>query len=210
MPGAYLWIWDTANTKWVKAAGTATGALSIHAIVDELNDIGDVNVAAPTDGYVLYWDETAGEFKLKAVVGGYTEGARAYHDAIQAIPDDTYTYLDLNSERYDTDNIHDLITNNSRLTFKTAGIYLIISHVEFVSNATGLRKLIIKINRTTNVLVYTVEAITGDSTTMIATTLYSAAVDDYVENMVYQNSGGALNVPASTGFQCELMVQRIG
>ncbi|GAI04661.1 unnamed protein product, partial [marine sediment metagenome] len=69
MAGALLWIWDTANGKWVKLAGTATGAMSIHAIVDYLNDIGDVNVAAPTDGYVLYWDETAGEFKLKAVVG---------------------------------------------------------------------------------------------------------------------------------------------
>lgn len=67
MPGAYLWIWDTANSKWVKLAGTAAGAMSIHAIVDELGDIGDVNVAAPTDGYVLYWDATAGKFQLKAI-----------------------------------------------------------------------------------------------------------------------------------------------
>lgn len=69
MPGAYLWIWDTTNEKWVKAAGTATGALSIHAIVDELNDIGDVNVPTPADDDLLYWDETAGKWQDIAHLG---------------------------------------------------------------------------------------------------------------------------------------------
>lgn len=63
--GVQLWIWDTANKQWVKLAGTAAGAMSIHAIVEELDDIEDVNVPVLTDGYVLYWDAAAGKFQLK-------------------------------------------------------------------------------------------------------------------------------------------------
>ncbi|GAI09725.1 unnamed protein product, partial [marine sediment metagenome] len=37
----------------------------------------------------------------------YTEGARVYHSASQTIPDAIGTYLAFDSERYDTDNIHD-------------------------------------------------------------------------------------------------------
>lgn len=32
-----------------------------------LNDIDDVNIAAPTDGWVVYWDAAAGKFQVKAL-----------------------------------------------------------------------------------------------------------------------------------------------
>lgn len=60
------WIWDTTNEKWVKLAGTAAGAMSIHAIVDELNDITDVDVAAPTDLYIVYWNNTNSKWECRA------------------------------------------------------------------------------------------------------------------------------------------------
>jgi len=67
MPNALLWIWDATNEEWVKLAGTSGGAMSIHAIVEKLNDIEDVSVDAPTDGYVLYWDEASSLWKCKAI-----------------------------------------------------------------------------------------------------------------------------------------------
>ena len=73
------WWWDDTNKKWVKAAGTSTGALSIHAIVEELNDIEDVDVATPTDQHIIYRDDAAGKWKAKAI---WTAAHKDTHDPI--------------------------------------------------------------------------------------------------------------------------------
>ena len=64
------WIWDVANNAWVKQAGTAGGAMSIHAIVEELNDVEDVNAPAPGADEVLTWDAVAGEWIAAAAAVG--------------------------------------------------------------------------------------------------------------------------------------------
>ena len=56
-------------------------------------------------------------------------GARAHHSSNQSITNNTFTVLSLNSERWDTDSIHDNSTNNSRLTCNTAGKYIITAGV---------------------------------------------------------------------------------
>ncbi|MBA7697921.1 hypothetical protein ES703_106593 [subsurface metagenome] len=62
--------YDPTTPAWRALASNALGHLLVQiASLAELDDIDDVNVAAPTDGYVLYWDATAGKFQLKAVVG---------------------------------------------------------------------------------------------------------------------------------------------
>ena len=45
---------------------------------------------------------------------------RAYNNANITVPNATLTALPLNSERWDTNSIHDLATNNTRLTCQTA------------------------------------------------------------------------------------------
>lgn len=65
MPGQMLWIWDTTNKKWVKLAGTAAGAMSIHAIVEALSDIRDVTVVGIADGMGIYWDNATSTWKVK-------------------------------------------------------------------------------------------------------------------------------------------------
>ena len=51
-------------------------------------------------------------------------GCSVYHNAYQTIPTNTSmgTAVILNSGYFDTDGMHDNSTNNSRITFKTAGI----------------------------------------------------------------------------------------
>jgi len=61
------WVWDATNEKWVKLAGTSEGAMSIHALVEELNDIEDVNVPAPGDGEGLVWDDATSKWIAAAV-----------------------------------------------------------------------------------------------------------------------------------------------
>lgn len=68
MPGVLGWLYDYDNEEWRPARCDDGGRMTIKAIVDYLNDIEDVDVAAPTDGYVLYWDDAAGKWKAKAIV----------------------------------------------------------------------------------------------------------------------------------------------
>jgi len=75
--GSKLWIYDTTNKVWVPLAGTAAGAMSIHAIVEALNDIEDVDVATPTDQHIIYRDDASGKWKAKAI---WTAAHKDSHD----------------------------------------------------------------------------------------------------------------------------------
>jgi len=79
MPGGYLYIWDSTNSVWVKLAGTAEGAMSIHAIVDALNDITDVSVAAPTTLHILYWNGTNSKWEARAFSAWGTTAHKTSH-----------------------------------------------------------------------------------------------------------------------------------
>ncbi|GAH98832.1 unnamed protein product, partial [marine sediment metagenome] len=106
----------------------------------------------------------------------YTEGARVYHSASQTIPDAIGTYLAFDSERYDTDNIHDPTTDNGRLTCKTAGKYAIMTCIAFSGNNTGYRYIIIRLNRSTSI-VETEYGVVGNVTaSLIAATIYDLIV----------------------------------
>lgn len=148
--------------------------------------------------------------EFATLVGGYTEGARVYHNATQSIPTATRTALAFNSERYDTDAIHDPVTNNSRLTCKTAGKYILSGSISFSAHATGLRNLRIRLNGST-VLVDLLLGMTFDNQWSGAvSTIYDLAVNDYVELTVYQNSGGNLIIYASPNSTPEFMMSRVG
>ncbi|MBA7627795.1 hypothetical protein ES703_35264 [subsurface metagenome] len=140
----------------------------------------------------------------------YNEGARVYHNANISIPHDTVTYLPFNSERFDTDTIHDNVTNNSRLTCLTAGKYLITAHVRFLGSATGYRQLTIILGRTLEIARFIISGLANIDQTLVATTIWDLAIDQYLEVSVYQNSTVALNIRYLTAFSPEFMMQRIG
>jgi hypothetical protein len=125
-------------------------------------------------------------------------GARVYHNAAQAITTATITYLNFNSERYDVGNLHDTVTNNSRLTAPVSGKYVITTSIFYASNATGVRYLAIEHNGTLTIAFDTRGAVSGDITGITISTIYNLSAGDYVRVWVYQNSGGNLNV-SSTG-----------
>lgn len=130
--------------------------------------------------------------------------ARAYHSTNQSINNTVGTALALNSERFDTDTIHDTVTNNSRLTCKTAGKYLIFGHVEWAANVTNNRQVSILVNGATNIAISAQPAnVNALTTRQSISSIYSLAVNDYVELFVYQDSGGALNVLASGNYSPE-------
>lgn len=143
-------------------------------------------------------------------IGGYTEGARVYHSVSQSIPHNTVTALAFNSERYDTDTIHDPVTNNSRLTCKTAGKYLIIGSIQFNAHATGWRALGIKI-KGVSFLTFASVGLRSDNVWICDTaSVWDLAVNDYVELCTQQTSGAALGIPYYPHYTPQFMMQRIG
>lgn len=140
---------------------------------------------------------------------------RAFHSAAQSITTATNTALALNSERFDqagnvASTMHDLVTNNSRLTCRHAGVYEIIGNIEWAANATGVRDVFIRLNNTTNIAYGRLPSLTAVTAQQEATTHYALAVNDFVELFVFQNSGGGLNVNATSAYSPEFSMVRVG
>jgi len=142
--------------------------------------------------------------------GGYTEGARVYNSVNQAIPTGNYYAVTFDSERYDTDGIHSTVSNTSRLTCKTAGKYLIIGQVRFASGGTGIRYLRARVNGVDYIGANKEDEIGTEAKMFMMSTIWDMAVNDYVELMVWQNSGGNLNIVVEAKDFNEFMMQRIG
>lgn len=124
-----------------------------------------------------------------------TQFCKATKSGDTSANDATWTTVPLDTETYDTDTMHDLITNNSRITCKTAGTYLMIGLVSFAVNATGDRYSCFRFNDTTDFSKS--GGIPGDAiviTRSICIDIRTLAVNDWIELRGYQTSGGALNI----------------
>ena len=176
-----------------------------------LDDLEDVAAPAPDDGDVLTYDEASGLWKpMAAPPAGYTHGARVYHDVPQNIPNTTLTALAFNSERYDVGDLHDNVDNNSRLTCKEAGKYIIVGNIYWQSDTgAGKRSLRFKLNDTTYIA-HTEDNPTEGSWAQSLATIYELALNDYVELVVYHNKGAVIAVNSISNYSPEFMMQRIG
>lgn len=158
--------------------------------------------------------------KLNNVEQGITDAhlmpaVRVTHNTTQSISHATETTLAFNTERFDqvggaSSNQHDTVTNNSRLTCRFAGIYLIAANVNWPSGTNALRQCRIRLNGTT----YIADDVRPAEPTFTAcdhnmSTLYQLAVNDYVEVRVAQNSGGALVITSQANFSPEFMMVRV-
>jgi hypothetical protein len=137
--------------------------------------------------------------------------ARVYHSTFQAITNTTLTALAFNTERYDTDTIHDTVTNNSRLTCKTAGTYHIQGTISWEAAAAGTYRLCrIRLNGTTLIAssTYAPSAFAAVSNDHIVSTDYALAVNDYVELVVQHNAGaGGLQVLSTANMSPEFIMR---
>lgn len=137
-------------------------------------------------------------------------GARVYHSENTSIPNETWTALYFDSERYDTDDIHSVTVQTLRLTCKTAGKYVIALSVSFAANATGHRRIRIVHNGADPIAGNFAPAINATVPCLSVATVYDLAVDGFLIAQVYQDSGGALDVLSLGNESPEFMMQRIG
>jgi hypothetical protein len=144
-------------------------------------------------------------------VSSSASAARVYNTVNISIPHNTMTALTFNSERYDTDTMHDLVTNPGRLTCKTAGKYEIGAGMVLGASGTGRRYAELRLNGTTVIDIFQIPVNSASAGTILKlNTQYDLAVNDYVEVRVLQDSGGALNVEASGNYSPEFWMARVG
>lgn len=132
--------------------------------------------------------------------------AFVYHSATQSIANGTDTAVACNSEILDSAALHDTATNNSRLTVPSGetGIWLFAAYVEFDANATGQRKLVLRHGGSQTMAALTVDAAAGSQPTRLTvTTILSMSAAEYMEAVVSQNSGGALNLASVPRFSAQ-------
>lgn len=136
-------------------------------------------------------------------------GCRVYSNTLQTIANNTLTGINLNQERYDTDNMHDNAINNDRITFNTAGVYVITGHIRWASNTAGYRDVYFRLNATTIIARSHQNPVTGDVTTQSLATVYRVNVGDYIQMIVVQTSGGNLDIQSAGNYSPEVAAQRL-
>lgn len=123
---------------------------------------------------------------------------RVYNSAAISVTNSVETALTFNSERFDTDTLHSTSVDTGRITFTTAGTYLVGGSIRWEDSAsTVAQRLAIRLGGATK-LAETLNnhANNGGSPLSIAT-LYAFSAGDYIELVAYQNTTGALNVTAT-------------
>lgn len=131
--------------------------------------------------------------------------ARVFNSAAISIANNTNTAVTFDSERFDNQGMHSTSSNTSRLTVPTGmgGKFLIGGHIEFAGNASGQRDILIQVNGSTVIAYDRVGPNGAVSWKMSLTTMYALSAADYVELLVFQNSGGALNLDATGNYTPE-------
>ena len=122
--------------------------------------------------------------------------ARVYRTATQSITSATLTTVLWDGEDFDSDALHSIVTNTSRLTVPAglAGVWQFYGMVEFAANATGSRTLTLVKNGATDIATTTIAPPSAGVCSIDLQSMAVLAATDYVEAKVTQTSGGALNV----------------
>jgi hypothetical protein len=149
---------------------------------------------------------------------GYTQGCRVYNTAELTVTTGTWTRSTFNTERYDTDTMHSTSSNTGRITFTTAGKYIVLGNCRWTIpiSAAGARLTFISLNGTPGAggtLLGGWEdypAIVGNALSHIVGVIYEFAATDYVELFHYTNSGSNDTIGADGNYTPEFMAQRIG
>ena len=196
-PTAVKSAYDLANGATTKATLTTKG--DIYAATAASTP---ARLAVGTNGQVLTADSTAATGLKWATPSTTFAGARVYGSAVQSILNSTYTLVTWNTESYDTNAFHDVVTNTGRFTIPSnyAGKYLINIKTMFNSSSnTGARNLALYKNGS-SILDSEFSLSTRGNLQMSLTSVQSAAVADYYEVYVLQSTGGSINLDLTSGY----------
>ena len=124
----------------------------------------------------------------------WTQNVQARRTAAQSINDITETVVAWDAEDYDTSTLHDNAVNNTRLTAIINGRYWVYAFARWADGIGTKRTTKIRLNGATILTLSIIPPVVGDRTAWEVGVGVYLAVGDYVEALVYQDSGGNLNL----------------
>ena len=143
------------------------------------------------------------------------KGCELRKSANQSISNLTDTAVTFDSETFDTDGFHSTSSNTSRITIPAGlgGKYRFTFVARFAGNSTGLRNLKFNINGSEGGALYRNSNNGSSAAIFNASIVLDLSAGDYVEMIVFQDSGGSLNLEissntqlgAATRFGCEYL-----
>lgn len=135
------------------------------------------------------------------VITGSPPTCRVWRSSAQSITQAVLTPVTFDTNRFDPTGMHSTVTNTSRITFTSPGVYLVGGNLEWAAGSTSFRLLGIRLNGTTVIdqIIHDPDT-TGVGTQQNVSTIYKFAANDYVELICQQNSAGALNVSSLSDY----------
>lgn len=125
-------------------------------------------------------------------------GCRVYNSTTQSITTGSFQAVTFDTEEYDTDAIHDTGSNTSRLVVPAAsgGKWICTAHVKWDTNTTNTRYIAFRLNGTTNIRSAMTNGvgISAGIGLMASTGPIALSAGDYIEVMVFQDSGGTRTI----------------
>jgi hypothetical protein len=169
---------------------------------------GSAYAVANINGASIINRTIAGKKLKKHAVGtsevGKVPSVRVSTTAAQSIGNGANQPLVFDKERWDTNGMHSNTTNASRLVAKVAGLYEINATIIWTTNATGGRFLgLLRTHGSSSSFIAVGSAPNNgvfEDDQSVSTT-FALKKGDYVEAVVFQNSGGSLDIvhiPATT------------
>jgi len=146
------------------------------------------------------------------ITGSRAMGARVRRNTGQSASHQTWVSVSFTHARFDNflETAHwSSTTNPTRLTCRNAGVYLIIGHLAWSNNSTGVRVAEIRVNGSNSICADSKPAHGETSTRHALSAIYNLNLNDYVELRGYQNSGGDLNIVVGEQFSPEFSMIRI-
>jgi hypothetical protein len=211
----------------IDSDGNITGLLPDHkhlgvagdgGVVDKVSEGGTPRVEVVSDNVIVQLGDNAGvaEFRIRdsdnsnqflvdSDCNVFLEGpirkstsidVRVVLSAAEAISDATEEAIPWDAETYDNVDDNWAIGNATRLTAQRDGNYLISFGGEWAEDTTGYRQMSIKLNGSAYLAVDQRDA--TNHYKFCISTQYELSSTDYVEAVVYQTSGGALNIINAT------------
>lgn len=200
---------NAIGTGKIKTNGVRTADIKDGDVAEA--DLGDGSVTGSkvSDGAI-----TSSKLGDKSVTTSKWAGgpsARVYSSGNVSAANLAFVPVPFDTERFDTAGLHDPAANSTRITVAAAGLYLVGANVTWENNSTGARELNLRVNGSDFIArVVQPGDPTINTTDQAVTTLVSLAAGDYVEVVVRQNSGVALNVVAAPQFSPEFWATWIG
>lgn len=136
--------------------------------------------------------------------------ATLYQGTLQSIPNNSDTAIQFDNTVVDSYNGHSNSTNNTRYVCQVAGYYSVMGTISYQQNSAGGRLVRIRKNGSTEIVSSASEQPPSNDFNCVMSTpqiQVFLAVNDYIEVVGLQDSGGSLNTVITTQYACGFQIR---